>query len=64
MGASRTAAAEAGSPWHGYELGYWPAEMARQADLAARSEYFSLGTELAKQGRADVAMNTAVDLDE
>ena len=62
MGASRTAAAEAGSPWHGYELGYWPAEMARQADLAARSEYFSLATELAKG--AHVAMNTAVDLDE
>jgi UbiD family decarboxylase len=52
------------SPWHGYELGYWPAELARQADLAARSEYFALGTELAKQRRADVAMNTPVDLAE
>jgi 4-hydroxy-3-polyprenylbenzoate decarboxylase len=49
-------------PWHGYELGYWPAELARQAEVAARSEYFSLGTELAKQRRADVAMNTPVDL--
>jgi len=52
------------SPWHGYELGYWPAELARQAGLAAKSDYFSLGTELAKQRRADVAMNTPVDLDE
>jgi 3-polyprenyl-4-hydroxybenzoate decarboxylase len=51
------------SPWHGYELGYWPPELARQADLAARSEYFALGEELAKQRRADVAMNMPVDLD-
>jgi 4-hydroxy-3-polyprenylbenzoate decarboxylase len=52
------------APWHGYELGYWPPELARQADLATRSEYFALGAELAKQRRADVAMNTPVDFDE
>ncbi len=52
------------SPWHGYELGYWPPELARQAALAAKSEYFALGAELAKQRRADVAMNTPVDFDE
>jgi UbiD family decarboxylase len=51
------------SPWHGYELGYWPPVLARQAEMAARSDYFELGTELAKQRRSDVAMNTPVDLD-
>jgi 4-hydroxy-3-polyprenylbenzoate decarboxylase len=51
------------SPWHGYELGYWPPVLARQAEMAARSGYFELGTELAKQRRSDVAMNTPVDLD-
>ena len=49
------------APWHGYDLGYWPAELARQAELATRSEYFSLGPEFAKQRRADVAMNAPVD---
>jgi UbiD family decarboxylase len=51
------------SPWHGYELGYWPPVLERQAEMAARSEYFDLGSELAKQRRSDVAMNTPVDLD-
>jgi 4-hydroxy-3-polyprenylbenzoate decarboxylase len=51
------------SPWHGYELGYWPPVLARQAEIAGRSDYFELGTELAKQRRSDVAMNTPVDLD-
>jgi 4-hydroxy-3-polyprenylbenzoate decarboxylase len=51
------------SPWHGYEIGYWPPVLARQAEMAARSGYFELGTELAKQRRSDVAMNTPVDLD-
>ncbi len=50
-------------PWYGYELGYWPAELARQADLAARGDYFSIGAELAKLRRADVAMNAPVDRD-
>jgi 4-hydroxy-3-polyprenylbenzoate decarboxylase len=54
---------KAESPWHGYDLGYWPAELARQADLATRSEYFSLGTEIARQRRSDVAMNTPLDRD-
>jgi 4-hydroxy-3-polyprenylbenzoate decarboxylase len=54
---------KAESPWHGYDLGHWPAELARQADLATRSEYFSLGTEIARQRRSDVAMNTPLDRD-
>jgi 4-hydroxy-3-polyprenylbenzoate decarboxylase len=47
-------------PWHGYDLGHWPAELARQADMAARSEYFELGRNLANERRGDVAMNTPV----
>ena len=47
-------------PWHGYDLGHWPAELARQAEMATRSEYFELGRELADQRRSDVAMNTPV----
>src|SRR5689334_17921237 len=27
------------NPWHGYELGYWPAELERQARMAAASDY-------------------------
>jgi UbiD family decarboxylase len=52
------------SPWHGYDLGHWPPELARQAKLATQSEYFTLGTELAKQRRGDVAMNAPVIRDE
>jgi UbiD family decarboxylase len=46
------------SPWHGYDLGYWPAELERQARMATESRYFETGEELAKQRRSDVAMNT------
>ena len=51
------------TPWHGYDLGYWPPELARQAELATCSEYFSFGMELANQRRSDVAMNEPVDRD-
>src|SRR6202030_3862634 len=51
------------SPWHGYDLGYWPADLERQARMAAASEYFTLSAELAGQRRADVAMNAPVDRD-
>jgi len=47
-------------PWHGYDLGYWPDDLARQAEMAARSEYFELGKNLANERRSDVAMNTPV----
>ena len=47
-------------PWHGYDLGYWPDDLARQAEMAARSEYFELGKNLANERRGDVAMNTPV----
>ena len=51
-------------PWHGYDLGHWPAELERQAQMAVRSEYFELGRNLANERRGDVAMNTPVHHDE
>jgi 4-hydroxy-3-polyprenylbenzoate decarboxylase len=48
------------SPWHGYDLGHWPEELARQAEMAAASDYFELGRNLANERRSDVAMNTPV----
>jgi 4-hydroxy-3-polyprenylbenzoate decarboxylase len=49
------------SPWHGYDLGYWPAELDRQARMAAAGDYFALGRETSNQRRSDVAMNTRVE---
>ncbi len=49
------------SPWHGYDLGHWPVELARQARMAAASDYFSLGREMGNQRRNDVEMNTAIE---
>jgi 3-polyprenyl-4-hydroxybenzoate decarboxylase len=51
-------------PWHGYDLGHWPPELARQAAMAAKSDYFELGQNLANERRGDVAMNTPVKRDE
>jgi 4-hydroxy-3-polyprenylbenzoate decarboxylase len=52
------------APWHGYELGYWPAELERQARMAAASDYFALGRDMGNQRRSDVAMNTPLKRDE
>jgi UbiD family decarboxylase len=52
------------SPWHGYDLGYWPAGLDRQARLAAASDYFALGRETSNQRRNDVSMNTPVERDD
>jgi len=49
------------SPWHGYELGHWPAELERQARMAAASDYFALGRETGNQRRNDVTMNTPIE---
>src|SRR6266851_4132779 len=49
------------TPWHGYDLGHWPADLERQAEMAVRSEYFELGKHLANERRGDVAMNTPVE---
>jgi UbiD family decarboxylase len=48
------------NPWHGYELGYWPLELERQARMAAASDYFALGRDMSNQRRNDVDMNTPV----
>jgi UbiD family decarboxylase len=48
------------SPWHGYDLGHWPQELARQAQMAAESDYFSLGQAMSNERRGDVAMNEPV----
>ena len=45
---------------HGYDLGYWPSELERQARMAAASDYFALGRETGNQRRSDVAMNAPV----
>jgi 4-hydroxy-3-polyprenylbenzoate decarboxylase len=51
------------TPWHGYDLGHWPAALERQAQMAARGDYFALGEELARERRRDVAMNAPVPRD-
>jgi UbiD family decarboxylase len=48
-------------PWHGYDLGHWPDGLARQAEMAAKSDYFEVGKNLANERRGDVAMNTPVE---
>src|SRR5262245_13846918 len=47
-------------PWHGYELGHWPAELAAEAALATSSDYFETGAKAAKRRRRDVEMNTPI----
>jgi 4-hydroxy-3-polyprenylbenzoate decarboxylase len=51
------------APWHGYDLGFWPADFERQARLATQSNYFSLNAESTSAQRRDVAMNTPVPID-
>jgi UbiD family decarboxylase len=52
------------SPWHGYDLGYWPEDLERQARMAVESDYFAIGREQAQRRRSDVEMNTPVERDE
>jgi UbiD family decarboxylase len=52
------------SPWHGYDLGYWPEDLARQARMAVEGDYFALGDELAQKRRSDVEMNAPVEREE
>ena len=47
-------------PWHGYDLGHWPASLEEQAQRAVKSDYFKTGEEAAKRRRDDVAMNDPV----
>lgn len=48
------------APWHGYDLGFWPEELERQARRATDGNYFLTGEEAALQRRNDVPMNTPV----
>ena len=48
------------SPWHGYDLGVWPAHLAEQARLATEGSYFSFSDDLIAGRRRDVAMNDPV----
>jgi UbiD family decarboxylase len=47
-------------PWHGYDLGHWPAELAGEAALATRSDYFKTGAKAARKRRRDIDMNTPI----
>ncbi len=47
-------------PWHGYDLGFWPADLAQEAELAVQGEYFKTGAKAAKARRRDIAMNTPI----
>jgi 4-hydroxy-3-polyprenylbenzoate decarboxylase len=48
------------SPWYGYSLGEWPAELDAAAERATGGDYFATGKELARRRRKDVRMNTEV----
>jgi UbiD family decarboxylase len=48
------------SPWFGYSLGEWPADLDEAAARAARGDYFITGKEMEKRRRKDVRMNTEV----
>jgi 4-hydroxy-3-polyprenylbenzoate decarboxylase len=47
-------------PWHGYDLGHWPAALAEEAELATKSDYFRTGAKAARKRRRDVEMNTPI----
>ena len=40
-------------PWHGYLMGYWPDDLAQEADLAAMSEHEKVWDRL-RQTRVEV----------
>ncbi len=48
------------SPWYGYSLGEWPAELDVTAERAVAGDYFITGEEIALRRRSDVGMNTEV----
>jgi UbiD family decarboxylase len=49
------------SPWHGYDLGVWPAHLERQARMATQSAYFDFSDELIAGRRKDVNMNDPLE---
>jgi hypothetical protein len=36
------------APWNGYELGRWPPELQRYADMITAGDYLKLGDEMAE----------------
>jgi UbiD family decarboxylase len=48
------------SPWFGYSLGEWSADLDESAARATRGDYFETGKQVEKRRRKDVRMNTEV----
>jgi UbiD family decarboxylase len=48
------------SPWFGYSLGEWSADLDEAAERATRGDYLETGSLLEKRRRKDVRMNTEV----
>jgi 4-hydroxy-3-polyprenylbenzoate decarboxylase len=48
------------APWYGYSLGDWHPRFDEQARRAAAGDYWTIGAELARRRRDDVAPNTPV----
>jgi UbiD family decarboxylase len=48
------------TPWYGYSLGEWSADLDAAAARATKGDYFKTGEELKKRRRKDVRMNTEV----
>lgn len=52
------------APWHGYSLGVWSEQQQRDAEAAARGDYFVTGERLVGERRRDIEPNTEVEHDE
>ncbi|MEE8334758.1 MAG: UbiD family decarboxylase [Alphaproteobacteria bacterium] len=48
------------APWFGYPLGFWPDELAEEAQRAVESDYWENGRRAAQRRRKDIPMNTEV----
>jgi 4-hydroxy-3-polyprenylbenzoate decarboxylase len=48
------------TPWFGYSLGEWSADLDEAAARAVKGDYFKTGELIAKRRRKDVKMNTEV----
>ncbi|MYZ47118.1 UbiD family decarboxylase [Propylenella binzhouense] len=48
------------TPWYGYSLGEWDANLEQMAERAVASDYWTTGDIIAQQRRSDVPMNTEV----
>jgi len=48
------------APWFGYNLGAWTEDLAHQAELAVKGDYWETGRVIAQRRRRDVPMNMEV----